>query len=1724
MKSTKHVWKRCLSVLLVLCMIGAFILPNIPVQAADTDADLWVDPVNGDDANDGLTEETALKTIQTAKVKAAELSEDKDVVVILKGGTYDATETITFGKADSGKNGHTITYRSASGETAMISGGTRLSGWTLHDAEKNIYVTDIPAGTELTRQFYVNGLPQRMASTESSPTDWAVLQTGGYVSPAVSDQNTNEYLILDMGEGKIISSVVLYAGMDRAADNKAAGFPQDFTISTSTDGETWTTQVIQTAQEAPVSRTAVEFVFNPVAARYIKVDVTKLCNPTRKVADQYFLALTEIAVGLAGSEKTFDLSLIQHLNLDKNLLEGAEISIGYLSGGNLTVYQQEPGSKMLDGDKGTYAAANAQVPGWLAANGGGNTQAFVMNLSDVAIPVGGVELTMLDASNPNRCWLTDFEIQVTSDGETWTTVLSKSNYDWSKAKDVTAQFTFDPVPVTQIRVLGHMTEIASNDHHYMRIAEAAVYGTANISVGTNVTASTGAAADKLVDGKLDAYYESDKMNAGAIDADIVIDLGEVKEFGALRLFPNYVDGKAANYITAAHISVSDDGENFTRIMTLHDIAAPKGGAQLLLFSEGYKARYVKLEPALVNGDCLQLRELEIVPVKVDDADNPNVTSEKVNLKVQDFGYYDGSQMVDYAQDNKNNVVDGNLTNGTGSKGLQYHWLRGCGGGLAPAVIVNTTKADGSPSMINTIELVVREDGLCAPYHYTVDVVTSPDSDNWTTIYEVKEANWAKSNVATIKVPQIEIYKLRIYCYMLTPQDEDVPVEEWTGARWTSLDINELSVYNIFDNTNPYDLGVSTQGEDATKPIDSYKVHKIEAKNDNPENTYNANKAIDGTVAPQNEYGWLVPESYELAKYGNLEDIEIHVLNLWYHHMFKVTGGSGDGTELYGDTGTGWMPTWAANHYAFIDCVGEWYIDRDNLKMYYKADGTMDDKEAILPIAEQAVVMSDASNIIFDGISFQHTTWTLPSLIYYYDTQANHFAHDSMVHEWTTVPAGIKIEYSHDITFTNCEIANMGTMGMLLTSEGGDNTKNITIENSYIHDISGNGITVGDVYGHHGYQSWWRVDNTTIRNNYITRVGLDIFDSTAILATYTNGTVIDHNEVCYVPYSGVSTGWGWEDNSEAVDYECGNLVVSNNLIHNVMKTNRDGGNFYNLGHQTNGKLFGNYIYNSWDYGNTYENGYYLDMGSAFFEVYNNVAGANLGYWSHQWTASIRDNHWHDNFYVEGTKIRNDGTDNIMENNIGVPNGDFSQYPKAMEIINNAGLLDESVKENYRIGFAPQHDIIQSFYPGNGARYIHAEWGWDDVAVEGQVNKTSYDSINREIIITVSPTADLTKVVLSFVTKEGWTCDKESGATYDFTNPIKFTLTNEAGKEIVWNVTVKNKAVTGGELSGEDVNFGDLIADSEGSDWSKAPVRIINGMAYFNSRSGYTAKTFGNDTIYTFDMKVALSDNTEDWVAISLRNQDPFLSCLEGNTEYHINLTYQEIEVFKFDKGTRTVLYGNETGFEAVYGQIPNKFLQDGEKHSIKCGAIDTEEGVRLFMYVDGNVVFDFIDENSPLQTNGNNYFVIYPETQLMSIGKFTNKDTTPDRTVLDEAIEIFAGLNEADYTAESYAAVVTAMGQVETLLATIGGVTQEEVDQAYAILSEALSALVRTDGGSGPIVVPKPDDPSKPTEPSNPGDPSGKTGDETLLIAFALLMVLSVAGAAAIVTLKKRMAA
>ena len=1823
MKSSKHMWKRVISVLLVLVMVAAFILPNVHVSAADTDADLWIDPVNGSDTNDGTTEATALKTIQAAKTKAAELSADKDVVVILKSGTYDATETIVFGEADSGKNGHTITYRAASGATPLISGGESLDGWTLHDADKNIYVTDVPEGAELARSFYVDGEVQTMAWTEQSPIDWAVLSSGGYKSPFVSSEDSNEYLILDLGEDKLISGLTLYAGSERAADGNAAGFPKDFTIQTSTDGIHWTTQVNETDCEAPIARSAKMFEFPAVGARYIKLDVTKLGNTTRTGAGKYHLALSEILVGLTGKDATLNLNSVQHIDLTNPIKTVAS------------------------------AALTAGT-------------AYTVDLGVDPVAVAGVALNAA-ALNGVR---TDLKIEASVDGQKWTTVLNKKAYMFSAENDM----AFNPIVATELRItLGAAATVALK-----------VYTTAALE--TNGYGANGQNPEYLIDGNFSSVYTGPSfMTPVAGDSDIIVDLGSVQDVGGVRLFPVYEDGEVAGYLKGARIQVSKDGQEWTTALEMSNITAPEFGAQLLLLPKGYKAQYVKIQPLLLTADGndyhLQLQEVEIVTTKmeVDENEGPSVgyknVYESVSLSGANpvLGYYedvdnmdgepihaqredvatpgeeanciidkkanshgwsklfnygdlvahggkvvpafyvtlgaatnintldivmdkdiwgaprdyevqvnDGEKWITVAEEtdvvwsaqnysihaefedvavtairvlaydlymvdgtypdaietdpslyttrfilnelnpqmmtkvpyeievntdaetvqydkvslSANNVIgygyyragwesitehkldngaklfDGNKDTYSSTNGQQYQWMPPIGGNY-PALVLDVSKSNnGNPVSINAIELTISEDGRCAPYNYTIQVTTSATEDNWTTITEEVAKDWSIKREQLYKFASMEIYKMRIVADFTTPES-NIPLENCYGSVTSYMRIYELTLYNINDPTNPVADNLCTQGENASGD-QTYDVMYIDAKNDNEDNQYNANKAIDGYIDPVNENGFVVPEKYNFDELWHPEYVEMHTLYLWYHNMQHFTGVSGDGTEIYLETGL--MPTYLANDYLFIDSVGEWYIDRDEGKIYYKADGTMDGKNAVLPVTERILQMDYASNIKFEGITFSHATWTHPSEADYNDQQANCYYEGN---KWIQVPAGMQLLGCENIVFDDCDITDMSTAGIKIKSDGSKTSVGNQIINSRIHDLGYSGIIVGEVYGHHGYQSYMLVKDTTIKNNYVTRVGLDNRDSPGIVATYTNGTVIEHNEVAYCPYTGISTGWGWDseeaNGNTAFMNEVGNNKVIYNYVHDTSKNNRDGGSIYNLGSSKGSEVAYNYVVNSWDGDDVFENGLYLDQGSAYFEVHHNVVGENVGYWMHQWMYTIHDNVWHDNYYVD-TKSRDNGTNNQAYDNYKFDTQEeLEANAEAAEIMENAGLIDESVKESVWEGFYHMHDVVQEFWPGENSRYMEPSWGWDDVAINGQVGRTIYDSIKKTVNINVKEDTDVTALALMFTLYDGWTSDKASGATQDFSEPVVYTLTN--GKETVkWTVSVKKQVDSGGEIPGEEVDLGTIIQSYEPGQWTVEPARVANGVMHHSDYSGYIGQYFGGSTIFMFDMSISLQGNSEI-AAISLNNQDPTVDWSNGSTEYMINFNLDNIEVQKFLGGQRTVYYGEQANYNAVYGQLPNNFFTPDEVHSIKCGAINTDDGgVRLFLYVDGNLVFDFVDTDSPILDGG--YFAVYGESQTVSLRGHSGIDTTPDTSELDWALYVVDSLDVLDYKQGTWGQLQSAVVSVNEILASNGGVTQSMVDRCTSILWDALNALEQVDGTAGAIIPDRPVEPGE----------------------------------------------
>jgi hypothetical protein len=112
---------------------------------------------NGDDLNPGTLAQpvkTLAKARDIARTRSASMN--SDVLVYLRGGTYPVTSTVTFGSADSGKNGFYVKYMAYQSERPVITGGQPIKGWQVFDASKNIYSAS--GVTTPFRQLYVNGV------------------------------------------------------------------------------------------------------------------------------------------------------------------------------------------------------------------------------------------------------------------------------------------------------------------------------------------------------------------------------------------------------------------------------------------------------------------------------------------------------------------------------------------------------------------------------------------------------------------------------------------------------------------------------------------------------------------------------------------------------------------------------------------------------------------------------------------------------------------------------------------------------------------------------------------------------------------------------------------------------------------------------------------------------------------------------------------------------------------------------------------------------------------------------------------------------------------------------------------------------------------------------------------------------------------------------------------------------------------------------------------------------------------------------------------------------------------------------------------------------------------------------------------------------------------------------------------------------------------------------
>jgi hypothetical protein len=118
----------------------------------------------GDDAADGSAARP-FRTLTRAQQAVRSVNSNANVVVVLADGIYRLADPLHFTAEDGGQGGNSVTWQAAPNAAPVIAGSTPVTGWKLSDAARQIYVADVPAGSD-TRQIWVNNRLAKPASIE----------------------------------------------------------------------------------------------------------------------------------------------------------------------------------------------------------------------------------------------------------------------------------------------------------------------------------------------------------------------------------------------------------------------------------------------------------------------------------------------------------------------------------------------------------------------------------------------------------------------------------------------------------------------------------------------------------------------------------------------------------------------------------------------------------------------------------------------------------------------------------------------------------------------------------------------------------------------------------------------------------------------------------------------------------------------------------------------------------------------------------------------------------------------------------------------------------------------------------------------------------------------------------------------------------------------------------------------------------------------------------------------------------------------------------------------------------------------------------------------------------------------------------------------------------------------------------------------------------------------
>lgn len=455
---------------------------------------------------------------------------------------------------------------------------------------------------------------------------------------------------------------------------------------------------------------------------------------------------------------------------------------------------------------------------------------------------------------------------------------------------------------------------------------------------------------------------------------------------------------------------------------------------------------------------------------------------------------------------------------------------------------------------------------------------------------------------------------------------------------------------------------------------------------------------------QTSSGFTAPDA-GMSSWPDAKGVEIVSRTQWKQYRCQVAAVSGTAVQMqqpcWGNShlGGAWINfgavSWLENAYELLNSPREWFKSSDGYLYYIPGPGeNLETVDVELPTLDSLMVGDGTADapvhgLSFRGLTFAYATWLQPSTdVGYAPVQAGlHVVGSPAEAGWNgdKIPGAVNFNHDRYVTFDRDVFTHLGADGLNLDT----GTQHASVTATRFSDLSGGGIELGgtQVIDHHPRNPGDVTSDNLLTDDVVTTTGLDYPGTPGIFLGYVAHTVVAHNELSELPYTGISMGWGWgsTDAGGNPTYGPGNggqtiysTATTNhdneiraNSIHDVMTELSDGGAVYTMGASPGSIIDGNYVNGDHNVHGvvTYAEALYPDEGSANESWTHNVVTDIAGEWLHVWTPSIHDLEVTGNF-TDDPRLTNSGTRIDLRDNSVVLNGAWPAA--ACSIAGSAGL--------------------------------------------------------------------------------------------------------------------------------------------------------------------------------------------------------------------------------------------------------------------------------------------------------------------------------------------------------------------------------------------------------------------------------------------------------------------